>query len=206
MNTGMISVYAKRLVDSMHEFVDDTVGEELASIIKKHALGAAASGLASTFLPGVGSTAALAAAVGFIWSMYFRINKCLGLKLSKVILKSLASAVLTNLAGSVVSIIGATVISAIPGINTIATVLMAGVDYAVVLVSGILYLNLLTNIFKAGKNIEDMTESEIKEAMAATVKEENVSQLIKDARDDYKRARKSGEVTGKETIDLEEED
>lgn len=206
MSNGELAMYAKALGESLNDAVSDAVGEEVASIVKKHALGAAASGFAATLLPGAGSTAALVAAVGFIWSMYYRINKCLGLKLSKVVLKSLASAVLTNLAGSVASIIGATVISAIPIVNNVATVLMAGVDYAVVLVSGVVYLKLLTNIFKAGKNIEEMTESDLKEAMESVVKEEDVSQLIKDARDEYKNARKSGEVTGKETIELEKEE
>lgn len=114
------------------------MSQDLAEIIKTHALGATVSGIGVAWLPGVGSGAAMAAMAGFIWTMYFRINYRLGLKFSKVTMKSLASAVLSNLMQGAVSVVGsvalATVLS-LTGIGNVASsLIMAALDYSVVMV------------------------------------------------------------------------
>lgn len=114
---------------------DETMSVDLAQIVKTHALGAAASGVGVAWLPGVGSGASLVAMVGFIWSMYFRINHRLGLKFSKVAVKSLASAVLSNLMQSALSIVGSVALAtalSFTGIgNAASSLIMAALDYSV---------------------------------------------------------------------------
>ena len=185
---------------------DKTLSQDLAEIVKIHALGAAASGVGVAWLPGVGSTAALAAIVGFIWSMYFRINYRLGLKFSKVAVKSLASAILSNLMQAVLSTVGsvalATVLSLTGFGNGAASLIMAALDYSVVMVGGILYLKLLNGLMGAGKNPEEMLPQEIEIKMDEVMKGENIESLLKSESRSYKAGRKNGTITGKETVDI----
>ena len=177
---------------------DKTMSQDLAEIVKTHALGAAASG--------VGSGAALAAMVGFIWSMYFRINYRLGLKFSKVAMKSLASAVLSNLMQSAISVVGsvalATVLS-LTGIgNAASSLIMAALDYSVVMVGGILYLKLLNGLMGAGNDPSEMTPREIEIRMDDVMRGENIEALLKNESRSYKAGRKNGTITGNETVDI----
>ncbi|MDF2588850.1 MAG: hypothetical protein K0S41_2691 [Anaerocolumna sp.] len=211
INPYTLKIALKELVNTQNSILKDNVTDDIADVIINHSLGAAAAGLGSAWIPGIGGTAALFASVGFIWSMYFRINKCLGLKLSKTLLKSLASAIITNIAASAASVIGgaavSTVLSFIPGIGTVtASIIMAGVVYAAVFASGLIYIKLLTSLFKAGKDPSKMTEEQLKSAAASAVKESDVSKIIKDAKKDYVSARKSGSVNGDEKVDLEKDD
>lgn len=209
INPHFIKIAVDELVKTQDSIIKKSVSEEVGNIIIQHALGAAAAGLGAAWIPGAGGTAALAASVGVIWLMYYRINKALGIKLSKTLLKSLASAVITNIAASAASVIGGTVtataLSFIPGVgNGAASVVMAGVDYAVVFASGLVYIKILTNLFKAGKNPEEMSADELKAAAKSAVKNEDMSKIVREAKKEYTNARKSGDVSGKETIDREE--
>lgn len=184
---------------------DKTMSQDLAEIVKTHALGAAASGVGVAWLPGVGSGAALAAMVGFIWSMYFRINYRLGLKFSKVAMKSLASAVLSNLMQGAISVVGsvalATVLS-LTGIgNAASSLIMAALDYSVVMVGGILYLKLLNGLMGAGNDPSEMTPQEIEIKMEDVMKGENIESLLKNESRSYKAGRRAGTITGNETVD-----
>lgn len=205
---------AGRLVNAMTPKLDPqcvdrqdlTLSADLAEIVKRHALGAAASGVGVAWLPGVGSAAALAAMVGFIWSMYFRINYRLGLKFSKVAMKSLASAVLSNMMQAALSVVGsvalATVLSLTGFGNGISSMIMAALDYAVVMVGGILYLKMLNGLMGAGKNPDEMTPREIEIQMDDVMKNENIEKLLKNESRSYKEARKNGSITGQEAVDL----
>lgn len=184
---------------------DKTMSRDLAEIVKAHALGAAASGVGVAWLPGVGSAAALTAMVGFIWSMYFRINYRLGLKFSKVAMKSLASAVLSNLMQGAISVVGsialATVLS-LTGIgNAASSLIMAALDYSVVMVGGILYLKLLNGLMGAGNDPSEMTPQEIEIKMEDIMRGENIEALLKSESRSYKAGRKNGTITGNETVE-----
>ena len=185
---------------------DKTMSQDLAEIVKTHALGAAASGVGVAWLPGVGSGAALAAMVGFIWSMYFRINYRLGLKFSKVAMKSLASAVLSNLMQSAISVVGsvalATVLSFTGIGNAASSLIMAALDYSVVMVGGILYLKMLNGLMGAGNDPSEMTPREIEIRMDDVMRGENIEALLKNESRSYKAGRKNGTITGKETVDV----
>lgn len=182
------------------------MSQDLAEIVKTHALGAAASGIGVAWLPGVGSGAALAAMAGFIWTMYFRINYRLGLKFSKVAMKSLASAVLSNLMQGAVSVVGsvalATVLS-LTGIgNAAPSLIMAALDCSVVMVGGILYLKLLNGLMGAGTDPSEMTPREIEIKMDDVMKGENIESLLRSESRKYKEGRKNGTITGNETVEI----
>lgn len=200
----------RELPKAYHEFIKETKAEEIEEIINFHAVGAAASGLAAGWIPGAGGTAALMASVGFIWSMYFRINKKIGIPLSKAVVKSLGSAVLTNLAGTAMTLVGGTIVAtalSFTGLGNVASsLIMAALDYAVVMVSGVIYLKLLTKLFKAGKNLANISAEELKSEAEKVMHEENVNQMLKDSKKEYKDAYKSGKVTGKETIDIDDDE
>ena len=151
------------------ETQDVYLAEDLADIVMKHALGAAAAGLGMAWLPGAGSTASMVAMTGFIWSMYFRINHRIGLKMSKVMVKSIASGMLSNMAQAAISIVGYAALSSVLSLTGIGALLssamMAALDYAIVLVGGVIYLKCLNGLFSVGKNPEDMSQEEIKIAM-----------------------------------------
>ena len=185
---------------------DTTMAQDLVEIVNTHALGAAASGIGVAWLPGVGSAAALLSMVGFIWSMYFRINNRLGLRFAKVIVKTLASAVLSNLAQAAISIAGTVVLSTIlsfTGVgNTVASLIMAALDYSIVMVGGILYLKLINRLMGAGNNPDEMSSVELEIAMDEVIRNENVQSLLKQSKANYTIGRKNGTITGNETVDL----
>ena len=189
---------------------DDSSGDRIAEIVEMHALGAAAAGLGVAWLPGAGSTAAALALVGFIWSMYFRINSAIGLKMSKTILKALASAVMSNIAQTAMSVVGtwalATILSFTGVANVASSLMMAALNYAIVTVGGIIYLKLLMGLFAAGKNPAEMNEGQLKRAAKSVMKNEDIKSMLKNAKQGYEDARKSGDVTGNEHIDIEDDD
>ena len=189
---------------------DTTMAADLANIVRTHALGAAAAGLGVAWLPGFGATAALVTMTGFVWTMYLRINDRMGLRLSKVVLKTLASAFISNLAQNTLSYLGITVLSTIlsfTGVGNIAAAaLMAAMDYAIVKVGGALYLKLINGLMSAGKVPEEMSEQEITTAMDTVMDQSDVGSMISEASQEYIAGKKDGTITGTETVELEPED
>lgn len=183
--------------------------EEIEEIINIHSIGSAASGLAAGWIPGAGGVAAVMASAGFIWSMYYRINKRLGIPIAKTIVKSLASAILTNLAGAAITLVGGAIVAtalSLTGVGNVASsLIMAGLNYAVVMVSGIIYLKLLTGLFRAGKDPTNISFEELKSEADNVIRHENINQMLKDSKNEYIKAYKSGKVTGKESVKLEDE-
>lgn len=214
ISSGMLNVMARTLARELPKMyrsgIQSANAEDIEEIINTHALGAAAAGLAAGWIPGAGGTAALLASGGFIWSMYYRINKKVGIPLSKTVVKSLGAAVLTNLAGSALALVGGAAIAtalSFTGIgNAASSVIMAGLNYAVVLVSGIIYLKLLVGLFKAGNDPASMSVEDLKSSAENIIRQEDVNQLLKDAKDAYKKAYKDGKVTGKENVTLENDE
>ena len=195
-----------RLAPGCIDHQDHTMAQDLSDIVKVHALGAAASGVGVAWLPGVGSAAAFVSMVGFIWSMYFRINNRLGLRFSKVAVKSLASAMLSNMAQAAISIAGSVAISSLLSLtgfgNAASSLIMAALDYSIVMVGGVLYLKLLNGLMGAGKNPEEMTPTEIEIAMEEVIHSENIQSLLRQSKAEYTTGRKNGTITGTENVEL----
>lgn len=185
--------------------VDEQTAADIAKIINIHALGSAASSAATAWVPGAGASIATAGAVAFIWTMYVRISERLGIKLSKKKLKFLGSAILSNLASAGGALLAASAISLIPGIGSVAAVVLAaGANYALVTVAGVLYINLMSSLHTEGTDVSAMSDEELKERMKKVMEEQNVKKMMKEAQGEYVKARKEGIVSGEESVELEE--
>lgn len=179
--------------------------EELLNIVKAHALGGAAAGLGIAWLPGAGSTISTVAAVAALWSMYFRINNCIGLRTNKVLLRTLASAMMSNLAQAAISFIAGAALSSLlslTGIGGVASsIIMASMDYAVIYAGGLMYLKLLTGLMRAGQNPSDLKPEDVNAHIRKTLAGEDINAMIRKYSTEYKRGRKNGTITGCETYD-----
>lgn len=170
------------------EFAGEILPKEIIEIVKFHAKGAAAAGVASGWIPGAGAVALATVSIGFIWSMYLRINSKIGLKLSENILKTLASGIATNLvAYFTAAIIGNVVFSFIPFVGSAtASVIAGGIAYALTLVSGAIYLKILIHIFNTKKDPNTMSAEDLKNMADTIIKEENIEEALKKAKNSYK--------------------
>jgi len=190
---------AIELLKVLDKLADESLPQEIAGIVKLHSKGAAVSAVASAWVPGVGSAAAVVASAGFIWSMYIRINRKISLSIPKSIIKTLAGGVATNLAAAAAAKLIASTLLSITKVGAVGSSVIMGITcYALTLVSGFVYLKILTNIFKAGKDPSKLSASELKEAANSAIKSENIKELIKTAREDYKAAKERGEFDTKD--------
>ena len=190
-------------------FMNEVKAEDIEEIINVHALGAAAAGLTSDWIFGGHGMEAATATVGFIWSMYYRINQKLGLSLPKSILKSLGTTVMINASGiAMVLSCGREPVTnlSFTGIcNVMSSTIMGSLDYARLIVSGAIYLKLLVELFKVGRDPRSMTVDDLGKAAADVARHVNVGQMVKEAQGAYRQARKRGEATGKESVELEKD-
>lgn len=192
----LIGKAAVTLCKSLHKAGPVVLGKEIASVVEKHSIGAAATGLGAAWLPGVGATAALAASAGFVWSMYYRINAKIGIPFSKNILKSLGTAIATNLVASAISsVVISTALSFLPGIGNIAaSMLMAGVVFSLTWSCGLVYLKILTRFAKAGVDLNDVSEEDLKQMADEVIEETNVKEMMKQAKEQFKAAKARGDI------------
>ncbi|MFZ5564265.1 MAG: hypothetical protein ACOZBW_09445 [Thermodesulfobacteriota bacterium] len=200
MTDDKILSAAVDLLKAMDKTVDDSFPREIADIVKFHSKGAAIAGVAGGWIPGVGGTAAVVVSAGFVWTMYGKINGKIDLPLSENIIKSVASGVATNLASYAIgSIAISTAFSFLPGVGNVgASVIVGGVCYALTLASGLVYLKILTNVFKAGNAPTSMTADEIKKVAKAVVENEDIKAVMKEAKEAYKVAKEGGEIQAEE--------
>lgn len=200
------NIVTKALKEVPGNLIDDQKAASIAKVINMHALGAAASGAATAWIPGAGASIATASQVAFIWTMYMRISEWVGIKLSKGKLKFLGSAMLSNLAASGGTLFAASAVSLIPGIGSVtASLLVAGAGYAMVTVAGVLFINLMSSLSNEGEDVSAMSDAELKERMSKVMEGQNVKKMMKEAQSEYIKARKSGTVSGDETVELEKE-
>ncbi len=185
---------ARYLLLAMDKTADGALPNEIAEIVKFHSKAAAATALASAWIPGGGGVAAALISAGFIWTMYGRIGTKIGVPFGKNVLKSLASGAATNLAGAVVgSVAISTALSLIPGLGSVgASVIMGATAYAICLASGYIYLKILTRVFAKGSDYSTLSEQELKDMIASAAKESDVQEIIKGAKADFRTMNKQG--------------
>ncbi|MDA3055725.1 MULTISPECIES: hypothetical protein [unclassified Campylobacter] len=198
----------KIIEETDKHLAEDILPSDIVDIVKFHAKGATAASVASGWIPGVGGAALVVTCVGFIWSMYARINDKLGLKLSDNILKTLASGVATNIAGYAVgSVIVTGALSFIPFIGSVGASVIAGaVAYALTLVSGYVYLQIMTKIFRSGRKLNSYKTKELKDLADNVIKNENIDKMLKKAKKGYNKERNvknAKEKVKKETLKLD---
>ena len=192
----LIGKTAISLCKALHKAGPVVLGKEIAGIVEKHSIGAAASALGVAWLPGVGSSAALAASAGFVWSMYYRINTKIGVPFSKNILKSVATAIAANLVSSVIaSLVVSSVLSLIPGIGNVgASVVMASVTFSLTWSCGLVYLKVLTRFAEANVDFENVSEDELKEMAEDVMAKEDLKAMMKQAKQQFKAAKERGDI------------
>lgn len=168
--------------------------DELVKLVKTHSAGAAAAMVASGALPGVGSTVAIGANIGFVWSMYYRICTSLGINVKKEALKALGSALITNMGASIAAeFITSTVLSIIPGIGTLGAAAINGLmGYSLTYYSGIIFMQLLVRVFKAGVSLEKMSVEEMKKEVSSLTKEVTFASVKEESKQAYKDRKKDG--------------
>lgn len=176
-DTNKLNGTIENLVSIINGQGGSVSAEELNKLVKSHAAGASASMIASGAIPGVGSTIAAGIEIGFVWSMYYRICGRLNIDIRKNVLKTLGSAIVTNMGASVAAqIIAGTVLSIIPGIGTVGAAMVNGLmGYSLTYYSGIVFMQLLVRVFKAGKNVTQMSEDELKSTLVDVTKEVTLS-------------------------------
>ncbi len=181
-------------------------GEEMVSLVKTHAAGAAASMIAAGVVPGAGGAIAFGIVSGFVVSMYYRICTRLKISIKKNVLKSVGSALITSLGGSIAAeLIAGAVLGFIPGIGALgATAVLGLMGYSITYYAGIVFMNLLVRVFKAGGSLEDMTEAEMKSVMSGITKEVKFSDIKDEAKQGFKDRKKDGVATVIEDEDAPE--
>lgn len=179
---------AQDFVDAVDEVTADLLPKEIDEIVRHHALGAAASGVASGWIPGFGGLAAVGLSAGFIWTMYGRINSKIHLPFSENVVKSIASGIATNLASYMVGgFVISTVFSLFPGIGSAgASVVVGGTCYALTVVSGFVYLKALTKLFSKGIRPTQLNADDLKHEAKTVIETENIKQILNDAKKSYR--------------------
>jgi hypothetical protein len=189
-----LALYALR--DASRNLISQAQVDKAGDTIVACAIAAAIAGVGSGWLPGAGALVATAAWVAAIWTMYVKINKDLGISISENILKSLASAFLTNIIASagalILAILASFVLSFIPLLGQAGAIAIDGLlGYITVFASGILYIMLLTKIMKA-KGSFDISESEAKSMADNISKESDISAIIREAKESFKKEKDKG--------------
>lgn len=196
MNPGILVYALKAMEEATRGIISSQQIEKAGDTIMGCAIIAAVAGVGSGWLPGAGALVASAAWVAAIWGMYVKINKDLGISVKDNVLKSLASALLTNIiasAGSLILIfIGSMLLSFIPGLGSVGAIAIDGfIGYVTVFTSGVLYIKLLTKLFKAGKGF-NIADSDVKNLADDIVKESDIPEIIKAGKQAFNEDKKAG--------------
>ena len=208
MANGLLLVAAEELLEALNQYYDSGEyikpfkSEEIADCVVMHAAAAGVATMAGGVLPGVGAAAAMVASTGAVWAMYIKMANMIGAPLGRNTLKVLSSAVVSNLAMNAAAYLAFTFI---PGVGIIAT---GVITFATVYAAGLIFLTVLTRLFKVQRqDVDDMTSEEWKESVKDAVSNINVKAIFKEAKDLFMNLRRSGRLNtmGKD-LDLDPSD
>lgn len=173
------------------EYVKPFQSKELADCVVQHSAAVGISAMGAGVLPGAGSVVAAGLCVAAIWRMYIKICKIIGVPFGKNKLKALASAALTNVATQLAAVYALQLASSfIPG----AGVITGGiVNFAATYFSGLIFLMVLTRIFKTKRrDVEEMSDEELAATMKAAFSSVDKKAVFKEAKDLFTAMRKDG--------------
>lgn len=171
------------LITKLNGVADERLSKELAATVKSHAVIATAS--ACIPIPG----ADIAATVANVWTMYYKINKKLGLSISEHAGKSIATAVVTNLGTAYAArFLLSSGLKFIPGIGSLAGAAILGATaYSVTIVSAIVYATILKEI--VGK--PNMSEEELKKHTENNLRDqEKLKKMLEEEAKNYEQEKK----------------
>ncbi|MGH1601560.1 hypothetical protein [Campylobacter majalis] len=101
----------------------------------------------------------------------------------------MATGVATNLAGyAVASIAATTALSFLPFIGSpAASVIADSIAYTITFASGVICMKTLETLFKTKKSFNGISENELKKLPKKTMENENLDEMIKQAKKGYKK-------------------
>ena len=192
---------ATAVVKAMHRHLDDELPEEIANLIKIHAI--ASAGSAWIPVPG----AAMAGSAIAIWGMYYRINSKLGLPFHKNVVKSLASGVATNLMAYVGILAVGEGLKFIPGLGSaLGAVVITAASYALTLASGYVYLRVLSRVLE-NSTADAVTPEDLTTAVDVVMADKKViKDFVKSAKKSYRSAAREvtpGELDAAQSVNEE---
>lgn len=187
--------------------------DNIVSKISAFAIYSAIAGTASVF-SGIGSVVAILTQTGLVWSLYVMINKELGISMKEETVKFIASAMLTNLvcnAGTyLVTCIAAWILSMFPIFAPATFVIGAVLGYVLIYISAVVYIKLLTEVMKTSGTYQLGQNDATKQMVKNVVESTNVKEIIKEAREEFKKAEERGDLKNPkcpycgEPIDMEQ--
>ncbi len=208
----LLDIVIGQLLDALERYYES--GEytrpfkrkEIADCVIRHSAACGVASMAAGVLPAAGTAISVAIATGAIWAMYIRISKMIEVELRKDMLKVLASAAISNIVFNLGAVIaGEIALSFIPGAGIICSGI---ISFAMVYIAGILFLRILTGLFKAKfSNWDNLSEEELKDAAQAAAKNTNMKEIFAEAKNIFKDMRKNNTLnTTAEGTDIDPED
>lgn len=175
--------------------------EEIEKIVINHSLGAAASAVASGWIPGAGGVVASGIGLGFTLSMYCRLCKNSNIPLNKNKLKAVASVAVAEIAAYLAVVIAAeTLLTFIPVLGSFGASAIAGIcNFAMVYIAGILFLKLMLSFTKKSRDIASMSVEELKSAMKYEANGDFMKDMFKEAKSVYKSAKNDSKYDEKDS-------
>lgn len=167
---------------------------ELSEIVKNHSLGASIAAMGSAWATGAGPSIATTLSAGFVFSMMYRINEKIGIKLPKDETKKVANSILHAVVPTVTaSLISATLLSFVPILGNAASLLiMSTVCYSATFTAGIIYLKVLTEMSRKGGNSEDYSANELEKVAVVIISEIDINEIIHEAQKIYAKEQEKG--------------
>ncbi len=183
---GILKVAIYELNQNIQQIGREVNAEEIADIVMGHAMTTAVSAAASGVLPGAGSAIAVGIAVTSTVSMYGRLARAMGVRLSNGLIRAVASAVVADVGASLAaSLAAAAALSFIPGVGTLAaSTLTAITNFGCVYLAGVIFVKLAAAM--GLRKMENMSEAEMKEQARKARSGINMRQAMKEARDAYR--------------------
>lgn len=189
---------AKTIADALKGYVTENKIDTIILMVKNHALAAGAAAAAAEIVPG-GALVATAVAIGFTWTMYYKICQEIGVPLSKSKLKALASVLVAEVAATLgVLIAGNVLLNLIPGLNVAGAAMGAVVNFAAVYAAGVLFLIMMARVFKAAGSVEavvSMSEEDLVMTAKETAKKDG-KKVAKNAVGEYKSVKDDPNTSG----------
>lgn len=200
---GIESSYLRQAAYALKGAMGST--DEIEKIVINHSLGAAASAVASGWIPGVGGAVASGIGLGFTLSMYCRLCKNSNIPLNKNKLKAIASVAIAEIAAYLAVVIAAeTLLTFVPGLGNLGASVIAGIcNFAMVYIAGILFLKLMLSFTKKNRDIASMSVEELKSAMKCEANEDFIKDMYKEAKTVYKFAKKDSQYDKKDSDSMD---
>ena len=165
--------------------------------IRNYAIAAAVAGAIARTVPGLAGILAMLAQTGLVWATYVKINQTLGISMkehtAKFLGSAIASNIITNVGALLISYAAAAIIALIPILGqALAATANAAIGYIFIYTCAIIYLKLITDLVRPDGTIDVAETDDTKHIIKEIIKRNNMEQIIREGRDNYKKAKNDG--------------